>query len=138
MVWDGECGFCKYWTIRWAKITKDRVEYIPYQDAHSQFPDIDIQHFKQASRLIDKDGRIFSGPQSAYKTLSHGSVWGFLNKFYESYAWFRLFSDRLYNLIAHNRPAFFRISKFLFGSNPEEPRPFWIIYLVIIMYFMYV
>ncbi len=138
MVWDGECGFCKYWTTRWRNITKDNIAYIPYQEAKDHFRDIELIHFKQASRFIDKEGRIYSGPQSAYKTLSYNRNWAFLNNWYENYSLFTNFSDQLYNLIAKNRGVFFKITKLLFGSDPKVVRPFWVIYLAIIMYFMYV
>lgn len=138
MVWDGECGFCKYWTTRWEKFTGSEVEFKPYQIAKDDFPDIDVIHFKQASRFIDKDGRVYSGPHSAYKTLTHKTNLAFLNNWYENYSLFTRFSDNLYHLVASNRGFFFKLTKFLFGSDPKVVRPFWFIYLAIIMYFMYV
>lgn len=138
IVWDGNCGFCKYWTTRWQKITKGKLDFTPYQEAKDYFKDIDIKHFKQASRFIDTDGKIYSGPNSAYKSLSNSGLWGFLHNWYENYSLFTNLSDGLYNLIAQNRGLFFKLTKLLFGANPKEVRPFWIIYLAIIMYFMYV
>lgn len=134
MIWDGKCGFCEYWTIRWESITGQKVLYRPYQLAAEDYPDIPTRHFTEASRLIETDGRIFSGPHSAYRTLTYGSKWAFLNRWYENNTGFRKFSDRLYQFIANHRPAMFRITKFLWGSNPREVRPFWFIYLVLIVY----
>jgi predicted DCC family thiol-disulfide oxidoreductase YuxK len=138
MVWDGNCGFCKYWTTRWKRFTQDKIEYIPYQEAHERFPDIDIKHFKKASRLIEKDGSVYSGPRSAYRTFTYGSPWAFLDKWYESYSWFQNISDRLYAKVEQNRSFMFKVTKAMFGSNPQETRPFWAIYLVILLYFIYV
>lgn len=138
MVWDGNCGFCLYWTTKWSKVTLNKVEYLPYQIAKDQFTDIEEFHFTEASRLIDMDGRIYSGPQSAYKTLTFGSKWAFLNQWYEKNKIFSRFSDLLYHLVAKNRNILFRLSKLSFGSNPQVSRPFWIVYLAIALYFLYV
>lgn len=138
MIWDGDCSFCKYWTTRWKAITKDKVTFVPYQEAKDHFKDIDILHFKQASRFIELDGKIYSGPNSAYRSLSYNRKWAFLHRYYEKHSFFRKLSNGLYHFVARNRGFCFRITKLLFGANPEQVRPFWIVYLVIIMYFMYV
>ncbi len=137
MVWDGHCGFCRYWTTRWYKITGDKVEYRPYQDAAADFTDIDPRLFKQASRLIETDGLVYSGPRSAYRTLTYGSKWGFLDKWYASKKWFQKLSDGGYNWVAKNRNFMFKLTKAMYGSDPENIRPFWIIYLFITLYLIY-
>lgn len=137
MVWDGNCGFCKYWTTRWKKFTGSKITYTPYQDAVEQFSDIDIRHFKKASRLIETDGKVYSGPRSAYRTFTYGSRWGFLDRWYARYGWFEKLSDKTYAWVERNRNPLFRLTKFLFGSNPEETKPFWVIYIAIILYFIY-
>ena len=138
MVWDGECGFCKYWITRWQNFTKNKVLYEPYQTASLHFEDVEIHHFKEASRLIETDGRIFSGPRSAYRTFTYGSKWAFLDRWYENNSFFSKLSDKLYDQVAKNRNFFFKVTRAFFGSNPNEPRPFWIIYLGVVLYFMYV
>lgn len=137
MVWDGSCGFCKYWTSRWAKFTGSKVNYEPYQTAAERFEDIDIMHFKQASRLIESDGSVYSGPRSAYRTFTYGSKWAFLDKWYESKPWFESLSDKAYNFIEKNRNFLFKLTKAMFGSDPNEVRPFWIVYLGVALYFIY-
>ncbi len=139
MVWDGHCGFCAYWTTRWKKLTGDKVYYRPYQEAAPDFPDIEVEYFKEASRLIEPGGEIFSGPRSAYRTLTYTkSKWAFLDKWYERYTWFRKLSDRLYQYVADHRNFMFKLTKALFGSNPLEVRPFWLIYIAIILYLVYI
>ncbi|HCQ15888.1 MAG TPA: thiol-disulfide oxidoreductase, partial [Cryomorphaceae bacterium] len=99
---------------------------------------IALHHFKQASRLIEPDGSIFSGPRSAYRTFTYGSSWGFLDKWYAQYGWFRKMSDWLYMRIAKNRSLLFRLTKLMFGGDPENTKPFWVIYLALIVYFIYI
>ena len=137
MVWDGECGFCRYWTTRWQKITGSRVDYKPYQEIAQAIPDIEVIHFKEASRLIEIDGKVYSGPRSAYRTFTYGSKWAFLDKWYAHYPWFEKFSDHTYDWVARNRNILFKVTKAMFGSDPDQVRPFWVIYLGLVLYFVY-
>ncbi len=132
MIWDGNCGFCAYWITKWQSTTKDKVNYSSYLEVAGQFPDIDLRHFKQASRLIEPSGAIFSGPRSAYRTFAYGSRWAFLDHWYENKRWFSSLSDNLYNWVTHNRGLLFTISKYCFGSNPNASKPFWLLYLILI------
>lgn len=137
MVWDGNCGFCKYWITRWQRFTKDKLDYEPFQSAAQRFEDIELTHFKQASRLIETDGSVYSGPRSAYRTFTYGSKWGVLDKWYQNNKLFQRISDNLYSWIERNRNFLFKLTKAMFGSNPEEIRPFWLVYLCVIAYLIY-
>ena len=48
LIYDGECGFCNYSIRYWEKLTGGRVDYEPYQQAASRFPDIPLEEFKRA------------------------------------------------------------------------------------------
>ena len=48
MLWDGECGFCYHWILRWQKATGDTVEYYPYQEVLSEFPQVSEADCKAA------------------------------------------------------------------------------------------
>lgn len=139
MIWDGQCGFCAYWTTRWSKLTDAKVEYIPYQEAAKDFPAIPVERFKEASRLIEPSGEVFSGPRSAYRTFTYSrSFWRFLDRWYVQKQWFQKLSDSLYQWIADHRGFLFKVSKLCFGSNPNEVRPFWLIYICTLLYVFYV
>ncbi len=138
LVWDGKCAFCAYWIKYWQDLDPGRFDYIAYQDLNGRFPDIDIIHFKEAVRLIDTRGQIYSGPEAAYYSLLLMNRWKFLYPAYLKSSLFRRISDYLYQLIANNRSFFFRITKFLWGSNPHKLRPFWAIYLFVILYFIFI
>ena len=129
MVWDGTCGFCKFWKTRWELKTKDKISFVTYQDKASEFPDIPLKEFKKASRLIEPDGRVYSGPDSAYRSIYHAGnqTW---HKWYRTHAWFEKFSDVTYNHIAKNRSLYFRITKALFGKNPAKLKYYWLFYLL--------
>lgn len=120
MVWDGTCGFCKYWITKWQKITGDRIQYEKYQDKAHDFPDIPESYFKQAVRLIDIDGSVYSGPDAAYKTFSMArkGPFGILHSWYENSKTFMALSDLAYQIIADHRSFFSKVTTRLFGKNP--------------------
>lgn len=135
MVWDGECSFCKYWITRWKSKTLYNIDYKQFQEVASQFKDIPLKEFKKASRLIETDGSIYSGPDSAYKSFTHfktpDSQWHY---WYLEYRWFTIISDHSYNIIAKNRNFFFTLTKFFFGKNPKSLKPYWIFFLTGILF----
>ena len=118
LIWDGKCGFCKYWVIKWKKLTANKVRYIPFQQIHDQIEELSEQDFKEAVRLIETDGQIYSGAHAAYRTLHYSSRWAFLLSWYQKFTLFKKLSDSTYQLIANNRPALYKLTKTFFGKNP--------------------
>jgi len=133
LVWDGECGFCKFWVIHFKKKTGDSVAYRTYQEVASQFKDIPLKEFKKASRLIETDGKIYSGPDSAYRTLTHSNINSMWHRWYKNKPWFTWLSDHGYNHIAKNRSFYFKVTKLFFGKNPEGLKAYWLVYIVLLL-----
>ncbi|MDA9312893.1 DUF393 domain-containing protein [Vicingaceae bacterium] len=130
MVFDGNCGFCKYWVIRWKKISGLEVDYKPYQKVAKNFKDISEQHFKEAVRYIDLEGNVFTGPDAAYITYFNKNKVKFLHLWYIEKTWFRNLSDFAYQFIADHRDTMSKITIRLFGKNPANPKPYWKYYLL--------
>ena len=130
MVFDGNCGFCKYWVIRWKKISGLGVDYKSYQEVAPQFEDIPEYHFKQAVRYIDTEGKVFNGPDAAYITYFNKNKFKFLHQWYINKSWFTKFSDYAYQFVADNRNTMSKITIRLFGKNPANPKPYWKYYLI--------
>ncbi len=132
LIWDGQCGFCKYWVTRWHNMTGDTLDYLTFQDASVDFPDIPLKEFKKASRIIEPDGRVYSGPDSAYRSYDYAK------KGYPWHAWylkspvFRWISDHAYNWIAKHRSFMFKVTVAFFGRNPLSLKPYWLIYLILV------
>jgi len=131
LVWDGKCGFCKYWVIRWKHLTGDALRYAPYQKVAVYFPDIEERHFREAVRLIMPDGKIYSGPQAAYMSIKLGGRYPWLEHWYRSSAFFRWLSDHGYQWVSDHRPLMMRLTKAAAGKNPLHPRPYWAFYLML-------
>ena len=83
MLYDGDCGFCRRWIGRWEKITGDAVDYSPYQERAGSFPGIPAQNLKQSVHLIEADGRVTSGAQAVFRSLSHNAFLKWLPSLYE-------------------------------------------------------
>jgi predicted DCC family thiol-disulfide oxidoreductase YuxK len=130
LIWDGNCGFCKYWVMRWDRMTGDTVDYAPYQQVEDRFESLTEAHFKRAAYLIEPDGEAYRGMAAAYRTLAYGRNWGWLIRWYRRSSLFRQASDSLYGWIARHRPLLFRFTKALFGKNPHRQRPYWLFYLI--------
>jgi predicted DCC family thiol-disulfide oxidoreductase YuxK len=128
LIWDGDCGFCKYWVIRWKKISEEKITFQPYQEVALKFPDIPLKEFKKASRLITTKGTVHSGPDSAYMSYyiaNPNSKW---HSWYTDVWWFQQVSDHGYNFIAKHRSFFFKLTKAMLGSNPVSFTHYWILY----------
>jgi len=136
LIWDGECDFCAFWISYWQQKSGPLIDYKTFQVATADFPDINQREFILASHFIEPDGHIYRGARSAYRSLYYSGKLKFLDRLYLRQAWFRGLSDKLYRLISHNRPTFFKISKYLFGSDPLALKPFWAIYLFISAYLL--
>lgn len=131
LIWDGTCGFCKFWVTRWKIMTGDAILYVPYQEAAHQIKDIPVQAFKEAVRMIETDGKVYNGAGAAYKTLTYSGKWRFLYPYYKKFPLFRKISDHACQSIADNRPFMFTLTKMLFGKNPNKMVHYWIIYVSI-------
>lgn len=129
-IWDGNCGFCKYWITVWKGKTEG-LTYRTFQEVAGEFPDIPLKEFKKASRLIEPDGSVFGGPDSAFRTFYYfrkaNKNW---HHWYESSAIFQKLSDHSYNWIAKNRPLMMNLTLAFWGKNPLKRKPYWILWLV--------
>ncbi|MBZ5638556.1 MAG: lipase maturation factor family protein [Acidobacteriia bacterium] len=122
LVFDGDCGFCRRWIGRWRGATGDRVDYAPYQEAASRFPEIPRTSFEHAVHLIDTDGGVTSGAEAVFGALARvpgrgGALWA-----YRRVPGFRGVSERLYRGVAAHRPLLSRLTLLLVGSGREPSR----------------
>ncbi len=129
MVWDGNCGFCHYWVLRWKLFTGDKVVYKPYADVAHNFPDIELRFFKQAVRFIDVDGKIFTGPAAAFRSFQYGDRYKWLMPLYAGFKPAEFVADHIYRLISKNRTFMYKVTVSLWGRNPVKQKPYWLIYL---------
>jgi predicted DCC family thiol-disulfide oxidoreductase YuxK len=122
LIYDGECGFCGYWARYWQRLTGERVEYRPYQEVAARFPEIAPAEFQRAVQYIAPEGRRASAAEASFLTLSHARGQGLWLALYRHVPGFAAVSELAYAFVAANRPAFFRVSLFLWGRDYAPPR----------------
>lgn len=122
LIYDADCGFCVYWARYWQKLTGESVAYAPYQEVGKQYPAIPLKEFQRAIQYIAPDGKIASAAEASFLTLSHASgqkIWLWL---YRHLPWFAAITEFFYAFIAAHRPAFYRISLWLWGRDYAPPQ----------------
>jgi predicted DCC family thiol-disulfide oxidoreductase YuxK len=122
LVYDGDCGFCAYWAHYWRELTGDSVDYRPYQDVAAQYPAIPVTDFQRAVQYITPDGRYARAAEASFLTLSHARGKGIWLALYRKLPGFATVSELAYAFTAAHRPAFHRISLFMWGRDYGPPR----------------
>ncbi len=120
-VYDGDCGFCRRWVARWRGVTRDRIEYAPYQEVSARLPDIGVEAFAQAVHLVEPDGRHSRGAEAVFRALAYApghSAWLGL---YERLPGFAALSEWAYAVIARHRPFLSRVTGWLWGPHLVPP-----------------
>lgn len=123
LVFDGDCGFCRYWLARWRRLIGDRFDAEPYQTAAARFPALPVSRFRHSVHLILPDGRVYHGAEAAYRlrALAPGRD-GWLAA-YQHLPGFRALADLGYRIIADHRNAAFRVTRWIWGADPDDDRP---------------
>jgi predicted DCC family thiol-disulfide oxidoreductase YuxK len=122
LVYDGDCGFCGYWARYWQKLTGASVDYQPYQKVAARYPAIPLASFQRAVQYITPDGRHAGGAEASFRVLRHAPGKGIWLGLYEWLPGFAGLAERAYAFTAAHRPAFYRISLFLWGKDYAPPR----------------
>ena len=118
LVYDNDCDFCRYWIVQWQHITGDRVDYAPYQEVASQFPETPLSAFESSVQLILENGRVLSGAEAVLRALNSSLLlWC-----YYHLPGFATVSETVYRLIAQHRPFFSAMTRWLWGPILKEPR----------------
>ena len=136
MVYDGDCGFCKYWLVKWKKISGEKIDYEPFQSAAQKFRDIPLEEFKNAVQLVLTNGEIYSGAQAAYFTYTINKQLPFLFKAYQQFSFFRWLSNSIYRLVASNRDKAFVLTKIIFGPDPHKNATFRVLLIIAMIFLM--
>jgi predicted DCC family thiol-disulfide oxidoreductase YuxK len=122
LVYDGDCAFCEYWARYWKRLTGDAVRYGRYQEVGTQYPGIAAADYQRAVQYITADGGHASAAEASFRTLSHARGKGIWLALYRRVPGFAYVSELIYAFIAAHRPAFYRISLFLWGRDFVPPQ----------------
>jgi predicted DCC family thiol-disulfide oxidoreductase YuxK len=120
LIYDGDCGFCRYWIARWRRRIGERIEYVPLQDPSvaERFPTLPSRDLKEAVHLILPDGSVRSGAAAVFEALAVADKRLPL-RVYESVPGAAAASELGYRIIARHRPFFSRLTMMLWGRGGE-------------------
>ena len=119
LVYDGACGFCLRWVTRWRRITGERLDYLPFQDASvtARFPEIPLAQFENAVHLIESDGSVYRGAAAALRARGLNPHHRWLLWLYERVPGFAPMAEWGYRFVAGNR---LRISRRTHGARTGD------------------
>jgi predicted DCC family thiol-disulfide oxidoreductase YuxK len=113
VIYDGDCGFCKFWIRKWANKTEGRVDYVISQDPTipKRFPEIPRQEMDRAVQLIESDGAVYSGAEASFRAIGFNPAHRRWQGLYDRFSWFAWGSETAYRIIAGNRSFFSRLTR---------------------------
>ena len=122
LVYDGDCGICRYWVRYWEGLTGGKVDYRAYQDAAADYPTIPVDAFKRAIQFIAPDGAVYAGAAATFQVLRLApgrGVWWWL---YAHIPGFAPVAEWAYQFFARRRGLLNRLSRLLWGPALEPAR----------------
>jgi len=121
VIYDGDCGFCRFWIERWKQPTQGRVDYAPFQEAADRFPEIPREEFERSVQLITPQGEVFRGAEAVFRTLALAPGLGSMLWIYRNLPGAAWLSERVYGWIAGHRAFASQLTRLLWGKRPEPP-----------------
>jgi predicted DCC family thiol-disulfide oxidoreductase YuxK len=122
LLYDGECGICRYWVNYWQDLTRGSVAFRAYQEAAGDYPDIPPAVFQRAIQLIEPDGHVYSGAAAAFRVLRHApgrAAWWWC---YSHLPGFAGLSEAAYLFFAARRGLLNALTKVLWGPKLAAER----------------
>ncbi|HKF42224.1 MAG TPA: lipase maturation factor family protein [Thermoanaerobaculia bacterium] len=121
LIFDGDCGFCRRWILRWKSWTAGRVDYAPSQEAAARFPEIPAEAFHDSVVLVTPDGDWFEAAEAVFRSLAFAPGGGWMLALYRSVPGFAPVTELGYRLIARHRTAASAATTLLWGKSVEAP-----------------
>ena len=121
LVFDGDCGFCRWWVRRWRASLGERLEYVAYQDAGARFPQISKEEFERSVQLVETDGRVYKGAEAVLRSLATDPSRRWPCYLYRKFPGFAPAAEAAYRFIAKRRGFASRVTLWLWGPDPEPP-----------------
>ncbi|MBV9079901.1 MAG: DUF393 domain-containing protein, partial [Elusimicrobia bacterium] len=117
LLFDGDCGFCRFWARRWAMKADGAIDERPFQTSLQDFPQIDPAEAARAVQLVFPDGSSVSGAEAVFATMAAGGLeWP--GTVYARSAIVRRVCDVGYDFVSARRPLFSRLTRLFWGADP--------------------
>jgi predicted DCC family thiol-disulfide oxidoreductase YuxK len=119
LLFDGDCGFCRYWVARWQARARDRVDFAPAQQEASRFPQITEEAWKRSVQLVTPEGAVYSGAEAVFRILAYAPGLHWMLAVYRYLPGARLITEAAYRLVADHREFFLKLTRLFWGRDPE-------------------
>jgi lipase maturation factor 1 len=119
LLFDGDCGFCRFWVARWQARTRNRVDFAPAQQAASQYPQVTEEAWKHSVQLVTPEGAVYSGAEAVFRTLAYAPRQSWMLAAYRGLPGARPVSEAAYRLVADHRNFFSIFTNLLWGHHPQ-------------------
>lgn len=117
LIYDGDCGFCRFFVFDWLRRTGGRIDAAPFQEAAAEHPEIPLEEFWRSVKLIETDGSVSSAAEAVFRVLGYAPGYGWLIWFYRHVPGVAPVSDWAYRLVADHRNFFSRILALVWGRT---------------------
>jgi predicted DCC family thiol-disulfide oxidoreductase YuxK len=119
LLFDGDCGFCRYWVARLRSVTRGRVDFAPAQEQAARFPQIPSEAWKRSVQLITTDGNVYRGAEAVFRLLAYAPEERWQLAIYHRLPGVRLLSEWGYRQVEAHRDFCFKLTRFALGRIPE-------------------
>src|SRR5688572_7261577 len=121
LIFDGDCLFCRRWVERWRELTAGAVDYAPFQEVASRYPEIPREAFEKAVHFIERDGTVYRAAEAVFRSLV--TTWGGRRLIwsYEHVPGFAAVTETAYGLVARNRQFASFFTRALWGNDVRPP-----------------
>ena len=117
LVYDGDCGICRYWINYWQKLTGDSVEYLPYQEVAGNYPGITLAEFERSIQLVPGEDTVYSGARAVYFLLRKHFPYNILYWLYLHLPGFPVIAEAGYTFFSRHRGLLRFTSLLLWGKQ---------------------
>jgi predicted DCC family thiol-disulfide oxidoreductase YuxK len=121
LLFDGDCGFCRYWVARWRVLTRGEVDFAPAQAEASRFPKISKEAWSRSVQLVTPQGEIYSGAEAVFRSLAYAPEHRWQLAIYQNLPGARPVCEWAYGLVAAHRGFFSKLTRLTLGRDPEPP-----------------
>lgn len=124
LVYDDQCPFCCRWIDRWRRLTGERIDFLPFDQAIAMYPNMPTLALRESVWLIAPDGRINEGAAAVFRALALAGAKRHWWWFYKKIGLFRRLSEDIYSWIADRRERADRLDRWLLPDSSNLKRSY--------------
>ncbi|HEV2419745.1 MAG TPA: lipase maturation factor family protein [Terriglobia bacterium] len=124
LIFDGDCGFCRFYVEYWRQLTGDRVDYAPFQAAAQNFPEIPLDNFKRSVQFIEPPEAVSSAAEAVFRLMALAAGYRRLLWLYKHAPGFAPLSETAYRIVAGHRSFFDKFRRLFWGRALDPPTHF--------------